>query len=323
VSHTDTGIVAVTGGTGFLGRRLVRELVDGGREVRAVSRRRPPRWAELPGVEYVVCDLGDSVPPSLFAGCESVIHLAAATAGGYDAHERDSIDATRHVIEAAADAGVAKVVYVSSLAVLDQKSRRSLLGESSPLLTGRDAGPYAWGKAMAEAEAERVARERGIQLRIVRPGPIVDFERFDPPGRLGRWVGSWFVAVGPSREALYLVDVGFMARTLMWVAAHFDEAPPVLHALSPTPPTRRDLVARVRAANPRARVAWLPRPVLIVLSGTAIVLQKVLRPGRAALSLSKAFASTKYDTTLIDSLEGAITHGSRPEASPREVVTAG
>ena len=147
-------------------------------------------------------------------------------------------------------------------------------------------------------------------------------QRFDPPGRLGRWLGSWFVAVGPSSEKLYTVDVKFMARTLVWVAEHFHETPGVLHALSPTPATRRELVARLRTANPRARVAWLPRPGLIILSAMATVLQKVLRPGRAAISLSKAFASTRYDTTLIGSLDKAIMEGSSRDPSPPEVVTA-
>jgi predicted dehydrogenase/nucleoside-diphosphate-sugar epimerase len=316
------GVIAVTGGTGFLGRRLARELVERGRRVRAVSRRRPPPWAAVPGVEYVECDLGEAVPPSLFEGCDCVVHLAAATSGGYETHQRDSIDATRHVIQSAAEARVGKVVYVSSLAVIDQQGGKEV-DESSPLLTGREAGPYAWGKATAEVEGARVARERGVPLRIVRPGPIVDFERFDPPGRLGRWVGSWYVAVGPASEKLYLVDVGFLARTLSWMTEHFEEVPEIVHALSPSAPTRRELVARVRAANPGARVIWLPRPALFVLSGMATILQKVLRPRRAAVSLSKAFASTRYDTTRIESLAATIKRGSgRAVAAPGAVVAS-
>lgn len=306
----DRDTVVVTGGAGFLGRRLVRELLDRGYAVRVLSRGEPSPWDRLAGVEYVTCDLGESVPRELFRGADCVIHAAAATAGGYETHERDSVDATRHVVEAAAEAGVPKVVYVSSLAVIDAKGRRQL-DEQSPLLTGREAGPYAWGKATAEAEGARVAGERGVPFRVVRPGPIVDFERFDPPGRLGRWVGSWFVAVGPPRDMLYVVDVGFMARTLVWVAEHFEDAPPVLHGLSPTPPTRRELADRLRAANPGARVAWLPRILLVVLSGIATVLQKVLRPKRPAVSIANAFASTRYDTTLIESLEGTISEESR------------
>lgn len=295
----------VTGGTGFLGRRLVRELLDRGHRVRVLSRAEPSPWARLSGVEYERCDLGESVPPKLLEGADCVIHAAAATAGGYETHQRDSVDATRHVLEAADEARVPRVVYVSSLAGIDA-SGEGQLDENSPLLTGRDAGPYAWGKATAEAEGTRVARELGVPFRIVRPGPIVDFGRFDAPGRLGRWVGSWFVAVGPSRDPLYVVDVGFMARTLVWVAQHFEDAPPVLHGLSPTPPTRRELADHLRAANPGARVVWLPRIPLVVLSGLATALQKVLRPRRPAVSLASAFASTRYDTTLIESLERAI-----------------
>jgi nucleoside-diphosphate-sugar epimerase len=317
----DGDTVVVTGGTGFLGRRLVQELLERGHAVRVLSRGEPSPWARLPGVEYVTCDLGEGVPIEFLGGAGCVIHVAAATAGGFETHQRDSVDATRHVIEAAGQAGVPKVVYVSSLAVIDAKGRRQL-DEQSPLLTGREAGPYAWGKATAEAEGARLARDRGVPLRVVRPGPIVDFERFDPPGRLGRWVGSWFVAVGPSRDRLYLVDVGFMARTLVWVAEHFQDAPPVLHGLSPTAPTRRELAALLRAANPGARVVWLPRFALVGLSGLATVLQKVLRPRRPALSLASAFASTRYETTLIESLESAISEESGRDVPKSEVVTA-
>lgn len=316
------GLVAVTGGTGFLGRRLARELLERGYRVRVLARGEPSPWAALPGVEYRVCDLGAEVSSDLFDGCDHVIHAAAATSGGYDTHQRDSIDATRNVIQAAAEAGVQGVVYVSSLAVIDATGRQRL-DEGSPLLTGKEAGPYAWGKAVAESEAGRVSRESDVPLRIVRPGPIVDYEKFDPPGRLGRWVGSWFVAVGPARDQLFVVDVGFMARTLVWITEHFEEAPAVLHGLSPTPPTRRDLVERVRAANPGVTVLWLPRPILGLLSGMATLLQKLLRPSRPAVSVARAFASTRYDTTLIESLERSIEGSRSPELAPPEVTAAG
>jgi hypothetical protein len=113
-----------------------------------------------------------------------------------------------------------------------------------------------------------------------------------------------------------------MSRTLVWVAEHFEDAPPVLHGLSPTAPTRRELADRVRGANPGARVIWLPRFALVSLSALATVLQKVLRPGRPAVSVANAFASTGYDTTLIQSLERAITEDASRELSSSEVATA-
>lgn len=315
------GTVVVTGGTGFLGKKLVGELLTRGYAVRVLSRGEPSPWARIPGVEYVTCDLGESLSTDLLKGAECIIHAAAATAGGYETHQRDSIDATRHVVQAAAEARVPKVVYVSSLAVIEAEGNQAI-NENGKLLTRREAGPYAWGKAMAEAEGTAVARELGVPFRVVRPGPIVDFEAFDPPGRLGRWVGSWFVGVGPSKDSLYVVDVGFMARTLVWVVEHFDDAPPVLHGLSPIPPTRRELTERLRAANPGARVVWLPRFVLVPLSGLATVLQKVLRPSRPAVSLANAFASTRYDTALIESLEPAISAAPDADAVTSEVATA-
>ena len=52
----------------------------------------------------------------MFDGVGTVVHCAAETAGGKDDHQRNSIDATRRVIEVAAHAGVRRVVHISSIA---------------------------------------------------------------------------------------------------------------------------------------------------------------------------------------------------------------
>ncbi|HEV7838903.1 MAG TPA: Gfo/Idh/MocA family oxidoreductase, partial [Gemmatimonadaceae bacterium] len=110
--------VLVTGGTGLLGSAVARELARTNRAVRVVSRREPAAWERIENVEYVVADLARPLQESLFDGIDSVIHTAAETAGSWDEHQRNSIDATDHIIRAAAVAGVTRVVHVSSLAVL-------------------------------------------------------------------------------------------------------------------------------------------------------------------------------------------------------------
>src|SRR5207244_12803463 len=55
---TGGSAVAVTGATGLLGSEVVRELTHAGTAVRAVVRREPAPWEQIPGVEYVVADLG-------------------------------------------------------------------------------------------------------------------------------------------------------------------------------------------------------------------------------------------------------------------------
>jgi hypothetical protein len=142
--------VLVTGGTGSLGAAVVKELVAAGREVRAVSRREPARWERVVGAEYVAADLSRPLPASLFHGIDSVIHTAAETAVSWNEHQRNSIDATEHVIRSAAAAGVKRVIHVSSVAVLGKPERGLITDQTALASQSRSFGPYVWGKLESE-----------------------------------------------------------------------------------------------------------------------------------------------------------------------------
>lgn len=300
-------LIAVTGGTGFLGRRVVSELVSRGYRVRALARHLPPAWEAQPGVEYVACDLGEPMAGNTLDECVFVIHCAAETSGGREAHQRNSVDATRHVLLASAEAGVGQFLHVSSLAVLARPVDQEDLDESSPLRSDtQSAGAYVWGKTVAERLATDLGQELGIRVKIVRPGPMLDGDSFEPPGRLGRRIGSWFVAMGSAREVLGTVDVRFAARTLAWIVENFERAPRVIHALSPKPLTRRELLERLKSSPRPARVIWVPRPVLVTFSVLARLLQRVMLPSRPAIDLRDAFSSPRYNTELIGTLENSI-----------------
>lgn len=292
--------VVVTGGTGFLGRPVVRSLADEGASVRCLSRRGAPPWERIPGAEYVTCDLSRETAPELFSCADVVVHAAAATAGGWDAHRRHSIEATENVLRAAARAGVPRVLYVSSLAVVASDAPNAPITEDSPLLEDpRSAGPYAWGKTEAERRARTLAGELGIDLKVVRPGAVVDGDDFEPPGRLGRSIGPLFVAVGSSEERMGVVDRGFAARMIARGTLHFDEFPSVLHLLDPELPTRGELVDKLKIRRPDVRVVWLPRFLLPALDPMAVLAQRLLQPGEQPISLTEVFGDRHYDTEQI------------------------
>jgi len=242
--------VAVTGGTGMLGREVVSALVKQGVTPLVLSRRLPPASERCPEVRYASVDLGAG-EFSLPASIETVVHCAAETAGGWDAHQRNSIDATRNVLSSMRSAHIRQLVHVSSLAVIDADARQPL-NEMSPLERhGRRRGPYVWGKLEAERFAADAPRTHGIDVRIVRPGPLVDNAIFDAPGKLGRIIGRLFVAVGSPSATIPICDVARAGQLVAWTAVHFEQARHLVHAIDPVPATRRDLVGRVRA-DPRS-----------------------------------------------------------------------
>lgn len=315
--------VLITGGTGLLGSAVARALAASGRAVRVVSRREPASWERVANVDYAVADLSRPLPASLFAGMDSVIHAAAETAGGWEEHQRNSIDATDHVIRAAAEAGLTRIIHTSSLAVLAKPAGRTAVADDTPLESkSRAYGPYIWGKLESERLARRLADELRIGLKIVRPGPLVDADNFEPPGRLGRCFGNFFVAVGSPRDRLAMTDVKFAARTLVWMLDHFDTAPATVNLLDPELPTKREGVKRLRQRNPDVTVIWVPTALLLPLSWAALIAQKLIRPKKPAFNIAKAFASPRYDSSRIKSIAARMSPGETSRASKDRGVRA-
>jgi predicted dehydrogenase/nucleoside-diphosphate-sugar epimerase len=300
------GTVLVTGGSGFLGRPVVDELRHGGFAVRSLGRRLPPWSARVAGVEYVVGDLARGLDSTLLEGVTALVHCAAETAGGKDEHERNSIAATRNVIDAAASHGVTRVVHVSSVAVL--KTGREVggpLDEATPVDAGNlGRGPYVWGKAESELLACRLGAERGLSVKVVRLGPLVDYHDFQAPGRLGRELGPLYVAVGGKRRALGVCDIRTAGRVIRGYLQAWDDAPPVLNLVEAPAPTRRELVDRLRASRPDLRVFWLPAWLLRLASGPLKLVQRVALGSKQPIDIAAAFASERYRTDLAATVIG-------------------
>lgn len=296
----DRGIVLVTGGTGLLGRRIVEELRLSGLLVRVVARRVPPYSMRVPDVEYLISDLAKGIDPVLLQGVSTVVHSAAETAGGKEDHQRNSVDATERLLQASAAAGVTRVVHISSLAVL--KTSRQMgraLDESVPVDAGSLArGPYVWGKAQSEILAKQLGAQLGLQVKVIRPGPLVDYAAYHPPGRLGRELGPFFVAMGPKSGPLSVCDVSTAARVIRSYLENFDEAPPVLNLIETPPPTRGELLGRYVSGRPDLSVLWFPAFLLRALSGPLTLVQRFALGSKQPFDIAAAFASERYQPDL-------------------------
>ncbi len=161
----------VTGGSGFVGRNLIRALVARGDRVRALSRsERSDAALKALGAEPVRGDLDDA--QALTAGtrgCSVIFHVAAEVAewGPRERFERGNVQGTRNLLEAARQSGVPVFVHVSTEAVLADGSPLIGVDESRP----RPARPYPRypaTKAAAEALVQ-AASTASLRTSIVRP----------------------------------------------------------------------------------------------------------------------------------------------------------
>lgn len=161
----------VTGGSGFIGGRLVERLVAEGRPVRALARSEASgkRVAEL-GAEPVRGDIGE--PGSLAeaaSGCDLAFHLAAHLGewGAWEDFERGNVEGTRNVLTACADARVRRFVHCGTEAALMAGEPLVNVDETAPLRPDSRA-PYPATKARAE-QAVRGASREGFETVVVRP----------------------------------------------------------------------------------------------------------------------------------------------------------
>src|SRR5262249_41033438 len=111
--------ILVTGASGFLGRALVARLRQSGEPLRLLVRRPPPNPLG-DDVHLVFGDLGNpAVVDRAVQGIEVVYHVGAAMRGGNFEFSSGTIWGTRNIIEACERHGVRRLVYVSSMSVLD------------------------------------------------------------------------------------------------------------------------------------------------------------------------------------------------------------
>ncbi|MEJ2643977.1 MAG: NAD-dependent epimerase/dehydratase family protein [Gammaproteobacteria bacterium] len=168
----------VTGASGFVGSAVARELLRRGHDVRVLVRATsdPRNLSGLP-VETAVGDLTD--PASLtraLQGCDALFHVAAdyrLWTRHPDLLYRTNVDGTTNLMTAAADAGVGRIVYTSSVATLGLNPDGTPADEQTPVGLQDMVGHYKRSKYLAEEAVGRLVRERGLPAVIVNPSTPV------------------------------------------------------------------------------------------------------------------------------------------------------
>jgi len=178
-----SGKTLVTGGTGFVGRAVVEELLAAGREVRVLARN--PDHPALAGLAVDVApgDLRD--PDSLhraLTGCTRLFHVAA----DYRLWVPDpatmyaiNVEGTRRLLEAARSQGLERVVYTSTVGTLGNPGDGTPGTEDTPVHLREMVGHYKRSKFLAEQVALDFARQ-GLPLVVVNPSTPVGPWDFRP-----------------------------------------------------------------------------------------------------------------------------------------------
>src|SRR5262245_24460402 len=228
----------VTGGTGFIGRHLLRELDRRGLPIHVLVRPRSVGRLEALGLRHAVPLLGDITRQGLgIAGSDlpalegaEVFHLAAVydLEADEERNQLANVEGTRQVVELANRVGAARLHHVSSIAVAGShfKGRftEDMFDEGQVL-----DHPYYRTKF----EAERIVREQArVPFRVYRPGLVIgssetgQADRVDGPyyafkliQRLRDALPAWVPLVGYEGGPFSLVPVDFVARAVDHIAA--------------------------------------------------------------------------------------------------------
>jgi predicted dehydrogenase/nucleoside-diphosphate-sugar epimerase len=206
--------ILVLGGTGFIGKELLRQLTAAGHNVRVLARGVAGIPADLRDSGMLDCVVGDVADKAALLrameGVDCVFHLARANVKTWSDYQAFEIEATRRVAECALEANVKRFIYTGTIDSYYLGANAEVITEATPLDPQIDhRNLYARAKAVSEAILTKMHREQGLPLVIVRPGIVIG--RGGSPFHWG--VGMWWSDAvcqiwgeGNNKLALVLVE---------------------------------------------------------------------------------------------------------------------
>ena len=272
VQRSTKADILVTGGTGFIGARLVNRLLEAGYSVRLLTRRSPDALHRehlfSAPVELVEADISNlSAVENACSGVNTVFHLAAATKGGWLNHVDATVCGTSNIMHAIYSAGVQRLIYVSTLSLLHHSRypSRTLVRETFPYEqqpAKRD--PYCYAKLWAEKIVRACTAQPGdIPIIILRPGIVYG------PGKLPAFLfperkGGIRIIGWSGRRILPLVYLDNLVDALIQ-SLHADRHG-IYNVVDEEIVTTRALIRRYDyLTGQRSRTVYFPVPLLLPL----------------------------------------------------------
>ena len=257
--------VLVVGGTGFIGRRLVRLLVDRGHGVRVLTRNVRAAALEFEGLDVELMAGSHGAPESArlaLDGIKVVYHLAKCEGKRWQDYVDGDIAPTGVLATAALTARVDRFIYTGTIASYASDNSHDVIDNSTPVdPASARRSHYARSKAACEALLQGMQRDRGLPLVILRPGIVIG--PGSPPAHPG--VGHFLSETrvdywGDGKNALPLVLVDDVADALARALDAPGASGQTLLITSPPLMTARDYVAALEL-HMSARIDARPRAV--------------------------------------------------------------
>jgi predicted dehydrogenase/nucleoside-diphosphate-sugar epimerase len=212
--------VLVLGGTGFIGRELIRQLIAANYCVRAFVRSSSAILNDLDEthLEVIRGDMSNETDlKAAMDGIEFVYHLARADAKTWEDNLQRDVEPTRIVAEACLAAGIKRLIYTGTIDSYYAGARAGVITEQTPLdgnITRRNY--YARAKALAEGILMDMHRARNLPVVIFRPGIVIGKGGNPFHWGVGQWISdSMCVVWGDGQNKLPFVLVTDVAAALV------------------------------------------------------------------------------------------------------------
>lgn len=206
----------VTGGAGFMGINLVRQLLAEGHAVRSYDIA-PFAYPEADRISVLQGDIRDrSLHDAAFDGIDTVVHCAAALPLSPPAEiASTNVDGTGMLLKTALDKGIDRFIHISSTAVYGIPDHHPLT-EDDPM---HGVGPYGDSKVRAEHLCSEY-RDKGLCLSVLRPKSFVGPERLGAFELLYEFAfdGHHFPVLGSGNNRYQLLDVEDLNRAVLLCA---------------------------------------------------------------------------------------------------------
>jgi len=164
----ETMKTAITGGTGFIGRPLVKTLLERGDEVRVLSRRPVDTTSTSQGARWSQGDFRHPIDPTFLSGVDTLYHLAAEL-NKPEEMEAVNVQGTANLLSAAAKAGVRHWIQLSSVGVYGPPRALLVTEETTPA----PANEYERTKLASDRLVQEVCQRSDMDYVILRPSNVI------------------------------------------------------------------------------------------------------------------------------------------------------